>query len=152
MKRTFWIGISALSLAACTQEPIEISAQPKTAGASLIAAEARRQGVPVDLALKVAKIESGHRCNAVGPATKVGRGQGPLQIMPRSARGLGHRGGPLNNCGAGLHYGMKHLAMCWRGARGSKALAAHCHNAGPGVLKRAAAPRTRYVQLVFNER
>lgn len=152
MKRTFLIGIAGLSLAACTQEPIEVSAQPKTTGANLIAAEAKRQGVPVDLALRVAKVESGHRCNAIGPATSVGRGQGPLQIMPSSARGLGHRGGSLNNCGAGLHYGMKHLAVCWRGANGNKALAAHCHNAGFGVLKRGSAPRTRYVQLVLNGR
>lgn len=118
------------------------------ANPELIAAEAKRQGVPVAFALRVAKLESGHRCNAVGPRTRSGRAQGPLQIMPGSARALGHSGGPLNNCGAGLHYGMKHLAMCYRLANGNQPAAARCHLKGPGGMHRRTAAGERYVKLV----
>jgi soluble lytic murein transglycosylase-like protein len=108
---------------------------------ALVDAKAREMGVPIALARKTAKAESSFRCNAVGPRTRQGHAQGPLQIMPRSARGLGHKGGPLNNCGAGLHYGMKHLAMCYRLAGGNQQLAFRCHQGGPGVIARRARSR-----------
>ena len=145
MKRASRLVLAAtgLALGGCAGGEALSAGAPRVKGAApqLIAAEARRQNVPASLALRVAWVESRHRCNAVGPRTRIGRGQGPLQIMPRSAAGLGHRGGPLNNCGAGLHYGMKHLAMCYRLAGGNHALAARCHVAGPGGLRN----RSRYV-------
>ena len=102
------------------------SASPR----DLIAAEAERQGVPAPFALRVAWKESRHICGAVGRPTRGGRAQGPLQIMPASARGLGHRGGPLNNCGIGLIIGMRHLARCYRLAGGDERRAWRCHETG----------------------
>jgi soluble lytic murein transglycosylase-like protein len=99
-----------------------------------VAAEARRQGVPVYLAHAVAHIESRHRCDAIGPRTRHGRGHGPLQILPNSARALGYTGGDqaLATCGEGLRYGMAHLARCWQLSGRSYAGAATCHVQGWG--------------------
>jgi hypothetical protein len=37
---------------------------------------------------------------------------------------------------------MKHLAMCWRGAKGNQFRAAACHNGGFGVLKWKRIPKS----------
>jgi soluble lytic murein transglycosylase-like protein len=99
-----------------------------------VAAEARRQGVPVHLAHAVAHIESRHRCNVIGPRTRHGRAHGPLQILPNSARALGYVGSDsaLATCDAGLRYGMAHLARCWHLSGRSYAGAATCHVQGWG--------------------
>lgn len=150
MKRALTLALLATGLAGCAGgERLDASAQASSRPAQLIAAEAKRQGVPPSLALRVAWVESRHRCDAIGPRTRYGRAQGPLQIMPRSATGLGHRGGPLNNCGAGLHYGMKHLAMCYRLAKGDHALTARCHLSGPGGLRNRSRYANEYVRLVM---
>jgi hypothetical protein len=75
----------------------------------LIAASAERYGVPKSLALKVAKVESSFTCDAEGRAGELG----PLQIKPATARMIGYKGliSALRSCGAGLEWGMKHLAM-----------------------------------------
>jgi len=90
------------------------------------AAAAARHGVPVRVALATIRQESGGRCNARGAAGELG----VLQIKPATARGLGYRGpvAALATCGAGLEFGMKHLAMAWRRC-GNVAL----HNAGLGA-------------------
>lgn len=113
----------------------------------LILAEARRQGVPERLALKVCKIESNCNLNATGPRTKHGRHYGAYQIRPSSAARFGYTGGSLQGA-AGLRYGMAHLADCYRRAGGSEHLAARCHVAGPGALagKRLAPWAERYAQ------
>jgi hypothetical protein len=75
----------------------------------LVAAAAERYGVPKFLALKVAKVESSFTCDAEGKAGELG----PLQIKPATARMIGYKGliSALRSCGAGLEWGMKHLAM-----------------------------------------
>jgi soluble lytic murein transglycosylase-like protein len=95
----------------------------------LIRRSAERHGVPVRLALAVAKVESNFRCNAIGRAGE----RSVLQIKPATARGLGYRGSAagLTNCGAGLDFGMRHLAAAWRRC-GSKAGAMRLHNRGLG--------------------
>lgn len=87
------------------------------------AAAARRHGVPVRLALAVIATESRGNCRAVGRRGELG----PLQIKPRPARGLGYRGpaSALRSCGAGLYWGMKHLAISYR-----KCGSAVLHNKG----------------------
>lgn len=101
----------------------------------LISAAATLAGVPVELAIRVARRESGLRCQAVG----AGRYFGPLQILPASARGFGFRGSvrELNSCGAGLFYGMAHLAQCYHLAGGNFSLADRCHQVGPRFLMMA---------------
>jgi hypothetical protein len=78
----------------------------------LIVATAERYGVPRFLALKVAKMESSFICDAEGKAGELG----PLQIKPETARMIGYRGvvSALRSCGAGLEWGMKHLALAIR--------------------------------------
>jgi hypothetical protein len=75
----------------------------------MITAAAQRHGISVLIALKVAKIESGFNCSAEGKAGELG----PLQIKPATARLIGYVGAisALKSCGAGLEWGIKHLAM-----------------------------------------
>lgn len=96
---------------------------------NLIHQEADRQGVPRDLAIKVAKRESGLRCNAYN---KKDGTSGLFQLKPATARGLGFRGNTseLLSCNAGLTFGMKHLAICYRLANGNYARADACHRGG----------------------
>lgn len=120
----------------------------------IILAEARRQGVPERLAMKVCKVESGCRLHATGPRTRHGRHTGAYQTRPNVAARFGYRRseGPLQGI-VGLRYGLAHLADCYRRARGNEALAARCHVGGPGALARRLTPSTeryarRYVMQV----
>lgn len=94
----------------------------------MVAAEASRQGVPVGLALAVAKTESNFRCSAVGRHGE----RGVMQIKPSTARGLGYRGpaSGLNNCSTGIRYGMMYLKQAYRKAGGNTHHAAALYNAG----------------------
>jgi soluble lytic murein transglycosylase-like protein len=127
----------------------------KAAVAALIEREAGRQGVPAKLALRVAQVESGLRCDAVGPKTRHGRHYGPFQTRPDVARRFGYTGGAegLRSCGDGLRYGLAHLADCYRRARGNERLAARCHVGGPGALASRLNPKAeryarQYVAMV----
>ena len=111
----------------------------------LVAAEARRQGVPVAFALRVARVESGvqcHRHNRSGAS-------GPLQLMPATARALGYRGHIRSaSCSVQVHWGMRHLAMCYRGARGNQRIAAACHYQGVSALRRVSRAGSAYARKV----
>jgi len=78
----------------------------------LITVAASRHGIPASIALKVAKIESEFNCSARGKAGELG----PFQIKPATARLIGYEGAEsaLGSCGAGLEWGVKHLAMAIR--------------------------------------
>lgn len=111
----------------------------------LVAAEAKRQGVPVAFALRVARVESGvqcHRHNKSGAS-------GPLQLMPATARALGFRGHIRSaSCSVQVHWGMRHLAMCYRGARGNQRVAAACHYQGVSALRRVSKAGAAYARKV----
>jgi len=97
-----------------------------------VTAEARRQGVPVSFALKMARIESGVQCGRRNPKSTA---SGPLQVLKGTARHLGYRGDIRRaSCGTQTHYGMKHLAMCYRAAKGNQALAKRCHQQGISAI------------------
>ena len=122
MKKWFFI-------AAFLALPIDAMAGDAT---GLVTAEARRQGVPVAFALKIARIESGIRCHN---HNKKSSASGPLQVLRGTARAMGYRGDIRRaSCATQTHYGMKHLAMCYRGAKGNQALAKRCHQVGISVL------------------
>lgn len=104
----------------------------------LVKQMARKHGVPQSFALRVARVESGVKCGRVGRAGE----RGPLQILPRSARGFGYRNIAKAGCAAQTSAGMKHLAMCYRKARGNQYRAAACHNGGPGVLQWKRIPKS----------
>lgn len=99
-----------------------------------VVSAAKAQGVPVKFALRMAKIESGVRCGQRNPRSTA---SGPLQILKSTARAMGYRGDIRRaSCAVQTHYGMKHLAMCYRGARGNQALAKQCHQRGVSALYR----------------
>ena len=95
---------------------------------SMVASEARRQGVPASLAVAIAKAESNFKCSAVGRAGE----RGVMQIKPPTARGLGYKGSAsgLNNCAVGILYGMLYLKQAYRKAGGNIYRAALLYNAG----------------------
>lgn len=92
-----------------------------------VAEVAARHGVPARFAVAVARVESRLRCQAVGRHGELG----PLQIKPATARGLGYTGpiSALNSCGAGLEWGMRHLAIAYQRC-GTSTGAAALHNRG----------------------
>ena len=94
----------------------------------LVISSAKRHGVPVHFALRVAKVESGVKCGRVGRAGE----RGPLQILPSTARGLGYKNIRAASCATQTDAGMKHLAMCWKKTRNLWRAAA-CHNQGISV-------------------
>lgn len=116
--------------------------------AKLVADEATRHNVPRQHALAIAQIESGYRCDAVGPSTRHGRAHGVMQVLPSTAARLGYPTTDLASCGNGLAAGMAALAECYRLAGGDTVRVASCYVGGPGMVS---APRggyaKRYVRL-----
>lgn len=102
---------------------------------AMIVREARRQGVNVNAALRIARVESRFRCNAVGPRTRYGRALGVFQVLPSSARALGYSGSwrALRSCRHGIKVGIAHMRRCqntWAGNNLRKL--ARCHVGGFG--------------------
>jgi hypothetical protein len=100
----------------------------------MIESSARQFGVPVALALKVARMETGARCGVWGDH---GRSGGPLQIYyPTAQRMFGvHSMKSFHHlsCATLLSYGMRHLKASYVAAHGSWWLAALKHNGGIGA-------------------
>ena len=97
-----------------------------------VTTSARKFGVPVHFALKIAKIESGIRC---GVHNRHSGATGPMQILPSTARHLGFRNIRGSSCATQVHAGMKYLAFCVNFAHGNLYNAARCYNAGPGGMR-----------------
>lgn len=108
----------------------------------MVVAEAYRQGVPASLALSVAKHESNFRCSAVGRSGE----RGVMQILPRTARGLGYKGSAsgLNHCQTGIKYGMMYLKLAYRKAGGNVYRAAVLYNGGLGTKR----SKSKYAEKV----
>jgi soluble lytic murein transglycosylase-like protein len=104
--------------------------------AAMIRREAQRQGIPANFAVAIARTESTLRCKAVGRHGELG----PFQIKPATARGIGYTGpaSALNSCGAGITWGIRHLAIGYRKC-GSTTGAAALHNGGLGASCRSTA-------------
>lgn len=111
----------------------------------MVAAEAARQGVPVGLALSIAKQESNFRCNAVGKSGE----RGVMQILPRTARGLGYRGKPsgLNHCQTGIRYGVMYLKLAHNKAGGNTYRTAVLYNGGLGTKRK----KSKYAEKISRE-
>ncbi|MEM8749109.1 MAG: transglycosylase SLT domain-containing protein [Pseudomonadota bacterium] len=111
----------------------------------LIAKHARANGVPLKLALAVVEVESNYRANARGAAGEIGL----MQIMPRTARGIGYKG-PMKNLyhpDTNIRYGMKYLGKAYKLGGGSTCGAILKYNAGHGA-KRMNPISKRYCQRV----
>ena len=129
LRHTAWVFHLGLALAAIPHLAASASATDAT---GLVRAEALRQGVPVSFALRMAHVESGVRCHNHNRRSTA---SGPLQILRGTARSLGYRGDIRRaSCAVQTHYGMKHLALCYRGAKGNQALARRCHQVGVSAL------------------
>ena len=122
-----------------------LMAQKGVSVESMVRSEAARQGVPVSLALAVAKHESGFRCSAIGRAGE----RGVMQIKPRTARSLGYRGSPsgLNNCSTGIRYGMMYLKLAYNKSGGNVYRAALLYNGGLGSSKK----RSKYAEQIHKK-
>jgi hypothetical protein len=96
----------------------------------LVTAEARRLGVPPDLADAVATIETGHTETAQGSSGEIGL----MQVMPSTAWMLGFRGtsndlfAPATN----IHYGVTYLARALAASGGNLCRALMKYRAGVG--------------------
>lgn len=102
----------------------------KTEIKTLIALEAQRQGVPVDLALALAKQESGFN-----PAVKSSAGAiGVMQLMPATAKSLGVN---PNNIQDNIRGGIAYLKQQLNKYNGNYELALAAYNAGPGAVDKA---------------
>ena len=140
MRRVVWAGIAALLFAtapAVAREHCGASSRI----AAIVAAAARRHGVPEALALGVARVESG-----MNPRARNRSGaSGVMQIMPRTAHGLGCHGSlfdPVVNADCGARY----LARLLRISGGDQRRAAGMYLTGEGGSVRSGA---RYAERVM---
>lgn len=103
----------------------------------MVRAEAARQGIPVKLALAVAKHESRFKCHLIGRAGE----RGVMQIKPSTARGIGYKGpvAGLSNCATGIRYGMMYLKMAYKKAGGNVYRTALLYNGGLGSKRKQSA-------------
>ena len=98
-------------------------------------------------ALRIAKLESGYRCNAVGPKTRHGRARGVFQVMPGTARSMGYNPARLHECGYGIAAGVSHMRLCIASGVRTQAQMASCHVSGTHGWKVWLKPRAeRYKQ------
>jgi hypothetical protein len=127
-----------------------LAASPAAASVQqMIATETTRQiGAQwTPTALRIAKLESGFRCNAVGPKTRHGRARGVFQVMPGSARGLGYNPARLHECGYGISAGIAHMRLCIASGVRTPTQMASCHVSGSHGWKVRLKPRAeRYKQ------
>jgi hypothetical protein len=97
---------------------------------TLMAREARAQGVDPDVVLKLGYVESRYR-NAVGPRTRHGRAIGPLQVLPGSAEALEPGSSRfLTNPVVGIRVGVRHIRRCMEAGAITGDEIARCHVAG----------------------
>lgn len=91
----------------------------------LVSRSALAHGVPLALAHGVVRVESGYNCGARNRSGAAGI----MQVLPRTAAGVGIRGGLLS-CSNGLEAGMRYLRQAWLRARGNMCAAASLYNTG----------------------
>lgn len=111
----------AATLAACGGRRRREEHRPETAKGPaeinrLIAHYARVYDVPENLVHRVVKRESNYN-----PAARNGPYYGLMQILPQTARTMGHRGSAqdLLDADTNLKYGVKYLRGAWLVARGN---------------------------------
>jgi hypothetical protein len=97
---------------------------------TLLDREARKSGLPTDIADAVAAIESGYDPGAIGAVGEVGL----MQVLPSTAAMLGFRGdaSELAKPQINIRYGVTYLARAWQLANGDLCRALMKYRAGHG--------------------
>jgi len=97
---------------------------------ALLEREARKRGLPPDIADAVAAIESGYDSSAVGGVGEIGL----MQVRPSTAAMLGFDGdaNELAKPEVNIRYGVTYLAQAWRLANGDLCRALMKYRAGHG--------------------
>ena len=100
---------------------------------TIIMKHATANGVPVNLARAIIRIESNYRVNARGRAGEVGL----MQIKPSTARAMGYSGSVkgLYHPETNIKYGMKYLGMAQKLGGGSVCGTVLKYNAGHGAKR-----------------
>ncbi len=119
--------------------PQNASASASKAGQSqksyfdLIAAHARANGIPVELARAVVKHESGFNPDVTGLAGEIGL----MQIKLSTARGMGYKGSAqeLYEPATNIRWGMKYLGQAQKLAGGSECGTLSRYNGGHGTKR-----------------
>ena len=99
----------------------------------IIARHAAANGVPVELAHAVVRVESNYRADARGRAGEVGL----MQIKPATARGLGYSGSTkgLYDPETNIRWGMKYLGKAYKLGGGNTCGTILKYNAGHGAKR-----------------
>lgn len=128
------MDINALSTRAMDGQTVPVAIADGGAVVDAIQSEARAQGVPEEVALAVAKIESGYRQHGADGRvlTSSAGAQGVMQLMPGTAQWLGVDGADTRD---NIRGGVKFLAMLGRQFGGDWTMAAAAYNAGPGRVQ-----------------
>lgn len=100
---------------------------------ALVEAEARRAGMPGEVAEAVMAVESGYDPRAIGSVGEIGL----MQVLPSTARMLGFVGAAdaLAAPETNIHYGVAYLARAWRLAGGDLCTAVMKYRAGHGETR-----------------
>ena len=106
---------------------------------AILQEEAAKEGVPAELVLRVARVESHGQCSADN-----GIASGVMQVRPMTARAMGVTGN-LHDCRTGAVAGVRFLKRALAASHGNWAVAAALYNGGLGARKRA----TGYSKLVL---
>jgi soluble lytic murein transglycosylase-like protein len=100
---------------------------------SLAESEARRAGLPSEIADAVMAVESGYDSRAIGSSGEIGL----MQVLPSTARMMGFAGSndALAAPETNIHYGVTYLARAWRLAGGDLCTAVMKYRAGHGETR-----------------
>lgn len=112
----------------------------KDAVRQMVVEAAREQGVPVGVALAVARTESNFTCSARSRAGALG----VMQIKHATARGIGYKGSAsgLFDCRTGIKWGMIYLRQAIDLANGNVCRAAHYYFSGFGAKRMTKSSRS----------
>lgn len=105
-------------------------------------------------ALKIAKLESGYNCRAVGPRTSFGHAKGLFQLIDPSARALGFDPRDMLDCDKNISAGIAHMRKCIEHGVQTEREMASCHVSGWGnwnvrLARRSEKYRREYIRLAM---
>ena len=115
-------------------------------GYAAVYAAAKKHGVDPNLALRMAKQESGGNCKARSHANA----RGVMQVIPSTARPHGVSASDLYNCKKGAEAGVKEIKSLLNRTNGDVRKMLVGYNCGVGCLKRTRLPKEtkNYIRVI----